>query len=73
MVLRSCLRFPCWAARWRHFCFVSCSPCVNCMIVSNCLIIVFWLSRFPFPFRGLIVHGALLCLVSVFYLSCPLP
>ncbi|KAG5840908.1 hypothetical protein ANANG_G00193770, partial [Anguilla anguilla] len=22
----SCLRFPCWAARWRHFCFVSCSP-----------------------------------------------
>uniref|UniRef100_A0A0E9QW71 Uncharacterized protein n=1 Tax=Anguilla anguilla TaxID=7936 RepID=A0A0E9QW71_ANGAN len=26
MVLFSCLCFPCWAARWRHFCFVPCSP-----------------------------------------------
>uniref|UniRef100_A0A0E9XFR6 Uncharacterized protein n=1 Tax=Anguilla anguilla TaxID=7936 RepID=A0A0E9XFR6_ANGAN len=44
MVLFSCLCFPCWAARWRHFCFVSCSPPVNCMIVFNCLVIP---SLFP--------------------------
>uniref|UniRef100_A0A0E9XXC2 Uncharacterized protein n=1 Tax=Anguilla anguilla TaxID=7936 RepID=A0A0E9XXC2_ANGAN len=35
------------------------------MIVFNCSIIGSWLSRFPFPLCGLIVHGALLCLVSV--------
>uniref|UniRef100_A0A0E9XIW4 Uncharacterized protein n=1 Tax=Anguilla anguilla TaxID=7936 RepID=A0A0E9XIW4_ANGAN len=36
----------------------------NCIIVFNYSIVV-WLSRFPFPLCGLIVHCALLCLVSV--------